>query len=98
MPVRSEQPKDWQADPTALCTNGAYRISEWKNGLLTATVPESYYDQRRLQMSTLVFRFETDAAMRTELLKRTRWISYWACPKRNWRMSRRHGHRTAILR
>ena len=70
MPVRSEQPKDWQADPTALCTNGAYRISEWKNGLLTATVPESYYDQRRLQMSTLVFRFETDAAMRTELLKK----------------------------
>ena len=48
----------------------AYRISEWKNGLLTATVPESYYDQRRLQMSTLVFRFETDAAMRTELLKK----------------------------
>lgn len=44
MPVRSEQPKNWQADPTALCTNGAYRISEWKNGLLTATVPESYYD------------------------------------------------------
>ena len=70
MPVRSEQPKNWQADPTALCTNGAYRISEWKNGLLTATVPESYYDQRRLQMSTLVFRFETDAAMRTELLKK----------------------------
>lgn len=70
MPVRSEQPKDWQTDPTALCTNGAYRISEWKNGLLTATVPESYYDQRRLQMSTLVFRFETDAAMRTELLKK----------------------------
>ena len=70
MPVRSEQPKDWQADPTALCTNGAYRISEWRNGLLTATVPESYYDQRRLQMSTLVFRFETDAAMRTELLKK----------------------------
>lgn len=70
MPVRSEQPKNWQADPTALCTNGAYRISEWKNGLLTATVPENYYDQRRLQMSTLVFRFETDAAMRTELLKK----------------------------
>ena len=70
MPVRSEQPKNWQADPTVLCTNGAYRISEWKNGLLTATVPESYYDQRRLQMSTLVFRFETDAAMRTELLKK----------------------------
>ena len=70
MPVRSEQPKNWQADPTALCTNGAYRISEWKDSLLTATVPESYYDQRRLQMSTLVFRFETDAAMRTELLKK----------------------------
>ena len=33
---------------------------------------ESYYDQRRLQMSTLVFRFETDAAMRTEALKKER--------------------------
>ena len=50
MPVRSDvvEQENWSVDVTKLVTNGAYRVSAWEDGVITADVNENYYDAKRL--------------------------------------------------
>ncbi len=99
MPVRSEQPKDWQADPHG---------PVYQRGLPHQRMEERSADRHgtgELLRPAATANEHAGVPVRDgcgdedgAAEKRTRWISYWACPKRSWRMSRRHGHRTAILR
>ena len=50
MPVRSDvvERENWSVDAAKLVTNGAYRVSAWENGVITADMNENYYDAKRL--------------------------------------------------
>lgn len=71
MPVRSDaaEKEDWSLSSDTLLTNGAYRVTAWEEGLLTARLAEDYYDARRLGPDTLTFVFESGASKREALLK-----------------------------
>lgn len=71
MPVRSDaaEQEDWSLSSDTLLTNGAYRVTAWEEGQLTARLAEDYYDARRLGPDTLTFVFESGASKREALLK-----------------------------
>lgn len=71
MPVRSDvaEGENWSLSSDTLLTNGAYRVTGWEEGLLTAQAAENYYDARRLGPDRLEFSFTADAAQRAELLE-----------------------------
>lgn len=71
MPVRSDaaEKEDWSLSSDTLLTNGAYRVTAWEEGQLTARLAEDYYDARRLGPDTLTFVFESGASKREALLK-----------------------------
>ena len=50
-------------------TNGAYEVSSWEDGQLTAVQRRAYYDSRRLGAQSLTFLFETDADARQQLFE-----------------------------
>lgn len=71
MPVRSDaaEKEDWSLSSDTLLTNGAYRVTAWEEGRLTARLAEDYYDARHLGPDTLTFVFESGASKREALLK-----------------------------
>lgn len=71
MPVRSDaaEQEDWSLSSDTLLTNGAYQVTDWEEGQLTARLVEGYYDARRLGPDTLTFIFESNASRRDALLK-----------------------------
>lgn len=50
-------------------TNGAYEVSSWEDGQLTAVQRRAYYDSRRLGAQSLTFRFEPDDDARQQLFE-----------------------------
>lgn len=68
MPVRSDivEKENWSMDPTVMVTNGAYYVTAWEDGLLTAPAREAYYDAKRLGTDVLEVRF-ADASTAMEL-------------------------------
>lgn len=71
MPVRSDvaAQENWSMDPAVMVTNGAYHVSTWEDGVLTAEVNEAYYDTKRLGPDALELRF-ADAATAMELYEK----------------------------
>ena len=68
MPVRSDvvEKENWSVDAAKLVTNGAYRVSAWENGVITADMNENYYDAKRLGPDALEIH-AADAAAAMEM-------------------------------
>ena len=67
MPVRSDvvEKENWSVDAAKLVTNGAYRVSAWENGVITADMNENYYDAKRLGPDALEIHAADAAAAMT---------------------------------
>ncbi len=72
MPVRSDvaEKENWSMAIETLRTNGAYHVTAWdESGVITASVPENYYDAKRLGPDELQLRFHDDSAAAEKLLR-----------------------------